>query len=137
MNARILVRYLVLVSLVLAISSCQSATPPPTSRPTPKPIPSLAARPAAKPGVAPKPSCEEALRVNREIAPAMRLYIQTWNMSDGPEKTKLMHEWIMSGAAGRFIDEFCPALIDCGSLPGYDQSATDTLIALCKQVMKK
>lgn len=75
--------------------------------------------------------CVKALRLHIEIAPVMKKFIEAQNLPPGRERTKAMNEFIFSGTALKFFEEFCPALIDCGYLPGFDQEASDLLIDIC------
>lgn len=77
--------------------------------------------------------CMKALRVHKEITPEMRRFIRASQLPYGDERTREMTQFIMSGVAKRFYEEFCPALIDCGGLPGYPQSGADALIDICQR----
>lgn len=77
-------------------------------------------------------ACDRALKIRQEIAPGLRMLILADKLPPGEEKSKLMMQAIMSGAALRFYNDFCPALIECGQLPGYPQDAVNEIIKMCK-----
>lgn len=77
------------------------------------------------------PSCQEALRITKEITPDMQKLLKAMDLPAGTERTKLMTDFIMSGAATRFHEEFCPAVKDCGTIPDYDQKVTEAMLTVC------